>query len=75
MVNFKKVENQIISKGVTKLLKDNLLEDAYVKRYSNESGEVKINNEEYDFRSLKPEVKFEQLEASYESLEKKIETG
>ena len=67
-------KNQIISKGVTKLLKDNLLEDAYVKRYSNESGEVKINNEEYDFRSLKPEVKFEQLEASYESLEKKIET-
>jgi len=74
LCDYSENKNQIISKGVAKLLKDNLLEEEYIKRYSNESGEVKINNELYDFRSLKPEAKFEQLEASHENLEKKIET-
>lgn len=66
-------KNQIIAKGYIKLLKDNLLEEEYIKRYTNEKGEIQINGEEFDYRSLKPEVKFEKLEQWYENEEKKME--
>lgn len=66
-------KNQIIAKGYAKLLKDNLLEEEYVKRYANEKNEIEINGEEFDFRNLRPEAKFEKLESCYETVEKKIE--
>lgn len=74
LVDYSENKNQIILKGYSKLLKDNLLEEEYVKKYKNEAGEIQINSEEFDFGLLKPEVKFQKIENLFENQEKKLET-